>query len=187
MSCLPSNIAAKTGAVFARQVRPIFRTLGQAFRPSVPCARSSSHSSPASAPRLSVPDGHQFVGVGIAWSAAAKLLGGRLPTISPPSLLQQRKQQQHHQQLRGLADAGEKRWDGEGDVAEVETSANSPSDRWRQEEESSAYMAALSHPHGLKVSVVNGNVDLALKKLRRKVIIEGVMKKYRALKVFFLP
>ena len=185
MSCLPSNIAAKTGAAFARQVRPIFRTLGQAFRPSVPCARSSSHSSPASALRLSVPHGHQFVGVGIAWSAAAKLLGGRLPTISPPSLLQQRKQQQH-QQLRGLADAGEKRWDGEGDVAEVETSANSPSDRWRQEEESSAYMAALSHPHGLKVSVVNGNVDLALKKLRRKVIIEGVMKKYRALKVFFL-
>ena len=36
-----------------------------------------------------------------------------------------------------------------------------------------------SHPHGLNVSVFHGNVDVAMRKLRRKVIVEGVMKKFK--------
>lgn len=36
------------------------------------------------------------------------------------------------------------------------------------------------HPHGLTVSVgMHGNVDVALRKLRRKVIVEGLMKKFK--------
>ena len=35
------------------------------------------------------------------------------------------------------------------------------------------------HPHGLNVTVVNGNVDVAMRKLRRKVIAEGVKKKFQ--------
>ena len=114
------------------------------------------------APGLAL-SGRRERGVGVA-AQAAQMCGGRLPL---------RFQQQQHPtlQLRGMADGG-KRWDGEEDG----------SSRGGGDSGGAGGVVRHSdplHPHGLNISVINGNADMAMRKLRRKVIVEGVMKKFK--------
>lgn len=76
---------------------------------------------------------------------------------------------QPQQQARALAD-GEARWDREGQRGGGEGAGGAAADGETEDP---------THPHGLNVSVFHGNVDVALRKLRRKVIVEGVMKKFK--------
>ena len=84
------------------------------------------------------------------------------------------------QQVRALAD-GDARWDrdeqrgGEGPEGGADGAGGV------------ALAVDPSHPHGLTVSVMHGNVDVAMRKLRRKVIVEGVMKKFKKTSVCYLP
>jgi hypothetical protein len=82
------------------------------------------------------------------------------------------------QQARALAD-GDARWDrdeqrgGEGPEGGADGAGGV------------AQAVDPSHPHGLTVSVMHGNVDVAMRKLRRKVIVEGVMKKFKKTSVCY--
>lgn len=84
--------------------------------------------------------------------------------------------------VRGFAD---KRWDSEaGDVvAEAVDAGSAGVSRGGSAGLGSGASSNPIHPHGLNVPVFNGNVDLAMRKLRRKVIAEGVKKKFQNLRV----
>lgn len=72
-------------------------------------------------------------------------------------------------QVRGMADGGG-RWDKDSDRASGEDKSGAGGVKRNVDP---------LHPHGLNISVFNGNVDLAMRKLRRKVIVEGIMKKFK--------
>ena len=120
---------------------------------------------------LAPPAGMRFDGraAAAACAAAAGLPGGeRLRTWAL-------RARQPQQQARALAD-GDGRWDREGQRGGGEGVVG-----WNGAAADDGVPATEdpSHPHGLNVSVFHGNVDVAMRKLRRKVIVEGVMKKFK--------
>jgi hypothetical protein len=152
VACIPLGEALTTASAVSA---------GLHRRPAVLQARVDGAAGPA-APGLAQ-SGWRERG-GNVGAQAAQLCGGRLPL---------RFQQQQHPtlQLRGMADGG-KRWDGEADGSS------------RGGGDSGGAGGVVRHvdplhPHGLNISVINGNADLAMRKLRRKVIVEGVMKKFK--------
>ncbi len=121
---------------------------------------------------LAPPAGMRFDGRAAATvCAAAGLPGGERLRTSAAWALRVRQPQQ---QVRALAD-GDGRWDREGQRGGGQGAGGWDADA----EDGVTGTEDPSHPHGLNVSVFHGNVDLAMRKLRRKVIVEGVMKKFK--------
>jgi len=157
-----SRIASVVARAAARQGMDVGRMQGAAA--AAPIWRSAALVAPGNRTHSL----HSPSALSLGWGSLC-----RLPCLGRAQKQQQIQQLQ--QQVRGYAD-GEKRWDKEADVEPAGGGGGFGAGGVVQ------YTDPV-HPHGLNVSVFNGNAELALRKLRRKVMIEGTMKKFKKMKV----
>jgi len=157
------RIAIVVARAAARQGMAVGRMQGAAA--AAPILRSAA----LVAPRNRTHSLHSPSALSLGWGSLC-----RLPCLGRAQKQQQIQQLQ--QQVRGYVD-GEKRWDKDADVQPAGGGGGGFGAGGVVQHTDPM------HPHGLSVSVFNGNTDLALRKLRRKVLIEGTMKKFKKLKV----